>query len=91
MGLEAQPDVDGDGDGDVVITVTDQGPGIPHDELERVFERFFRGNSGAHKLGTGLGLSIAKDMVELMGGTLTVDSNRGEGSTFTVRMPRMQG
>jgi signal transduction histidine kinase/HAMP domain-containing protein len=91
VGLAAQPDADGDGDGDVVITVADQGPGIPHDELERVFERFFRGTSGAHKLGTGLGLSIAKDMVELMGGTLTVDSSRGEGSTFTVRMPRVQG
>jgi len=91
VGLDAQPDADGDGDGDVVITVSDQGPGIPHDELERVFERFFRGTSGAHKLGTGLGLSIAKDMVELMGGTLTVHSSRGEGSTFTVRMPRVQG
>lgn len=76
---------------DVVITVKDQGPGIPHDELERVFERFFRGNGGAHKSGTGLGLSIAKDMVELMGGSLTVASRRGHGATFTVRMPRVQG
>ena len=89
VGLTVQPGPDGDDD--VVITVADQGPGIPHDELERVFERFFRGNSGAHKLGTGLGLSIAKDMVELMGGTLTVSSSRGAGSTFTVRMPRAQG
>jgi signal transduction histidine kinase/HAMP domain-containing protein len=79
------------GDDDVVITVTDQGPGIPHDELNRVFERFFRGNGGSHKSGTGLGLSIAKDMVELMGGTLTVRSSQGAGATFTVRMPRIQG
>ncbi len=78
-------------DDDVVITVTDQGPGIPHDELNRVFERFFRGNGGSHKSGTGLGLSIAKDMVELMGGTLTVRSSQGAGATFTVRMPRIQG
>jgi signal transduction histidine kinase len=56
-----------------------------------VFERFFRGNGGAHKSGTGLGLSIARDMVELMGGTLTVRSTRGAGATFTVRMPRIQG
>ena len=101
VGLEAQPDADGDGDGDVVITVTDQGPGIPHDELERVFERFFRGNGGAHKLGTGLGLSIAKDMVELMGGTLTVrfESRRGvdlhgphaSHAGLTMRPRRRQG
>ncbi len=80
-----------DGLDDVVITVKDQGPGIPHDELDRVFERFFRGNGGAHKSGTGLGLSIAKDMVELMGGSLTVASRRGHGATFTMRMPRVQG
>jgi len=76
---------------DVVITVRDEGPGIPRDELERVFERFFRGNGGAHKSGTGLGLSIARDMVSLMGGSLTVASRRGHGAAFTVRMPRVQG
>jgi signal transduction histidine kinase len=76
---------------DVVITVTDQGPGIPQNELERVFERFFRGSDGTRESGTGLGLSIARDMVELMGGTLTVRSSRGSGATFTVRMPRIQG
>ncbi|MGZ4199566.1 MAG: ATP-binding protein [Thermoleophilia bacterium] len=81
----------GAGDDDVVITVADKGPGIPSDELQRVFERFYRGNGGSHKSGTGLGLSIAREMVELMGGTLTVTSSRGEGSTFTVRMPRIQG
>ena len=82
----------GDGDGeDVVVTIADEGPGILPDELDRVFERFFRGNGGSHKSGTGLGLSIAKDMVELMGGTLTVRSDRGAGSAFTVRMPRIQG
>ena len=75
----------------LLTSVADQGPGIPHNELERVFERFFRGNGGAHKSGTGLGLSIARDMVELMGGTLTVRSTRGSGATFTVRMPRIQG
>ncbi len=80
-----------DGADDVLITVTDQGPGIPHDELDRVFERFFRGNGGSQKAGTGLGLSIARDMVELMGGRLTVASRRGHGATFTVRMPRLQG
>ena len=85
----AAESVVGAGD-DVVITVTDQGPGIPPDELDRVFERFFRGNDGTHKSGSGLGLSIARDMVELMGGTLTVQSRRGSGATFTVCMPRIQ-
>ena len=88
VGLTAEA---GAGDDDVVITVADEGPGIPADELQRVFERFYRGNGGSHKSGTGLGLSIAREMVELMGGTLTVTSSRGEGSTFTVRMPRIQG
>jgi len=83
--------VNGGAADDVVITVADQGPGIPADELHRVFERFFRGNGGSQKSGTGLGLSIARDMVELMGGTLTVRSSSGEGATFTVRMPRIQG
>ncbi len=90
VGLAAESGTDA-ADDDVVITVADQGPGISPDELDRVFERFFRGNGGAHKSGTGLGLSIARDMVELMGGTLTVRSTRGAGATFTVRMPRIQG
>jgi signal transduction histidine kinase/HAMP domain-containing protein len=90
VGLTAETRGDGDGE-EVVVTIADEGPGIPPDELDRVFERFFRGNSGSHKSGTGLGLSIARDMVELMGGTLTVRSDRGAGSTFTVRMPRIQG
>ncbi len=90
VGMTAERRAEG-GDEDVVLTISDEGPGIPHDELDRVFERFFRGNGGAHKSGTGLGLSIARDMVELMGGTLTVRSTRGAGATFTVRMPRIQG
>jgi signal transduction histidine kinase/HAMP domain-containing protein len=90
VGLTAETRGDGDGE-DILVTIADEGPGILPDELDRVFERFFRGNGGSHKSGTGLGLSIAKDMVELMGGTLTVRSDRGAGSAFTVRMPRIQG
>ena len=90
VGLAAERTAEGNEE-DVVVTIADEGPGIPHDELDRVFERFFRGNGGAHKSGTGLGLSIARDIVELMGGTLTVRSTRGAGATFTVRMPRVQG
>ena len=90
VAVAAERKADGN-DEDVVVTIADEGTGIPHDELDRVFERFFRGNGGAHKSGTGLGLSIARDMVELMGGTLTVRSTRGAGAAFTVRMPRIQG
>jgi signal transduction histidine kinase len=90
VGLTAETRGDGDGE-DILVTIADEGPGILPDELDRVFERFFRGNGGSHKSGTGLGLSIAKDMVELMGGTLTVRSDRGAGAAFTVRMPRIQG
>jgi two-component system sensor histidine kinase VicK len=76
---------------DVLITVADQGPGIPHDELARVFERFYRGGDGANTSGTGLGLSIAQEMVELMGGALTVKSRSGAGAQFTISVPRVQG
>jgi signal transduction histidine kinase len=76
---------------DVLITVADQGPGIPHDELTRIFERFYRGGDGLNTSGTGLGLSIARDMAELMGGTLTVKSRSGSGASFTISVPRVQG
>ena len=79
-----------DGSDDARITVADQGPGIPHGELERIFERFFRGNDGIRASGTGLGLSIARDMVQLMGGSLTVSSELGHGARFTVAIPKVQ-
>jgi len=74
-----------------LITIADQGPGIPHDELARVFERFFRGKRRRPQVGHRTGPVDRPDMVELMGGTLTVRSTRGAGATFTVRMPRNQG
>ena len=75
----------------VCVTVGDQGPGIPTKDLTRIFERFFRGSAnGDTKPGTGLGLSIARDMAELMGGGLTVRSRAGDGSQFTVRVPRSE-
>ena len=62
----------------VSVTVRDQGPGVARKELSRIFERFYRGTAGSDtKQGTGLGLSIARDMAELMGGTLTVRSEPG--------------
>jgi len=68
--------------------VHDTGPGIPSDEIERIFEPYARGSAGAAAgvTGTGLGLPISRMLVQLMGGQLTVDTVPGAGSTFEVRL-----
>ncbi|HEV8663546.1 MAG TPA: ATP-binding protein [Candidatus Methylomirabilis sp.] len=75
----------------LTVQVRDQGPGIPPEEVPRVFERFFRGREAAAARrvpGTGLGLHISKAIVEAHGGRIGVESRVGEGSTFTVTLPR---
>jgi signal transduction histidine kinase len=74
---------------DVEISVSDDGPGIPQEQLEHIFERFTRGDAGLTQRvgGTGLGLAISKSLVELHGGSIGADSVPGEGSTFRVRLP----
>jgi signal transduction histidine kinase len=76
-------------DAEVEITVSDNGPGIPENQLSHIFERFVRGDAGLTQRvgGTGLGLAIAKSLVELHGGTIAVESTAGIGSTFSVRLP----
>jgi len=76
-------------DADVEIEVIDDGPGIPAPQLERIFERFTRGDAGETQRvgGTGLGLAISKSLVELHGGTIEAESIPGAGSTFRVRLP----
>ncbi|CAN5286865.1 ATP-binding protein [soil metagenome] len=76
-------------EGIVEIAVTDQGIGIPEEDLGRVFERFFRVDQARSRNtgGTGLGLSIVKHVVENHGGDLRVWSQTGHGSTFTIRLP----
>ena len=76
-------------DGVVEISVTDQGVGIPDDERDRVFERFFRVDAARSRNtgGSGLGLSIVKHVVQNHGGDVRVWSQQGRGSTFTIRLP----
>ena len=76
-------------DGQAVIAVSDTGIGIPPEAQSRVFERFYRVDKGRARKngGTGLGLAIVKHIVQLYGGTLTLESAVGKGSTFTVTLP----
>ena len=68
------------------VRVTDRGPGIPADQLERVFEPFYRAK-GAAPGGSGLGLAIARGFVEANGGRLWAESLPGQGTTFVVELP----
>ena len=72
---------------EALLTVTDQGLGIPADEREEIFERFGRGSNVATVPGSGLGLWSVRRIVEQHGGTITVTSQIGKGSTFSVRLP----
>jgi two-component system sensor histidine kinase SenX3 len=77
-------------DSEIVIRVSDTGIGIPEGKLPRIFERFYRVDKARSKEtgGTGLGLAIVKHIAENHGGRVTVESTLGEGSTFTVYLPR---
>lgn len=81
-----------DKDGLVSVSVADQGEGLKPEDQDRVFERFYRVDAARSRQtgGTGLGLSIVKHVVENHGGEVTVWSQPGKGSTFTVRLPEME-
>jgi two-component system sensor histidine kinase SenX3 len=80
-------------DGVAEIAVTDRGIGISEGEQERVFERFYRADQARSRRtgGTGLGLSIVKHAVSRHGGEVTLWSRPGRGSTFTIRLPLVDG
>jgi signal transduction histidine kinase len=74
---------------DVIVTVADEGEGIPAEDLPHIFERFYRADVHRARTlgGTGLGLAIALENVNLHRGSIDVQSEVGQGSTFTVTLP----
>ncbi len=83
--------VDGLPDGRVRLTVADTGGGIPLEDREKIFERFYRGDRSRGRGGFGLGLSLARTVARAHGGDITVDGAPGGGSRFTVVLPAAQG
>jgi hypothetical protein len=75
-----------DGGDQVSVSVHDRGPGIPAEDLHRVFTKFYRSGEG-RPTGSGLGLYIARGIVEAHGGLMTVESTVGEGTTFSFTLP----
>jgi two-component system sensor histidine kinase KdpD len=75
------------GAGRVTVRVTDHGPGIPKRQRSRVFEPFFRGGEGGSANGSGLGLAICRGFVEANGGRISLQSERGSGTSFVVSFP----
>jgi two-component system sensor histidine kinase KdpD len=75
------------GDSAVLLSVADQGPAIPRDEWERVFDKFYRLQHSSRESGTGLGLSICRAIIEAHGGMIWIDSPLGQGNRFTFALP----
>ncbi|MBQ9952271.1 MAG: HAMP domain-containing histidine kinase [Clostridia bacterium] len=77
-----------DRDGAAEIVVRDHGEGMDEDTQKRIFEKFYQGDSAHATEGNGLGLSLVKRIVDLCGGSIAVDSRKGEGTAFAVTLPR---
>jgi signal transduction histidine kinase len=75
-------------EGEAAVSVRDTGPGISPEDLERIFEPFYRGSAQKNIPGTGLGLPIVKRIAERHGGRVEVQTALGKGSTFRVFLPR---
>jgi two-component system phosphate regulon sensor histidine kinase PhoR len=72
----------------IVVTVADTGVGVAHDEIPRLFERFYKADRARSSEGTGLGLAIAKHIVQVHGGSIWLESTPGAGSRFFFTLPR---
>ncbi len=91
-GGEVTVEVRSDGQGQVITSVRDTGRGIPEEDCDKIFDRFYQVRADApRQAGTGLGLPIAKELVELQGGTIWVESEVGAGSTFTFTLSEVEG
>ena len=75
------------GTGWVTVSVHDTGPGIPEDQRRSLFREFTRLESGSQKAGAGIGLAISKRIAHALGGDITLESEVGRGSTFTLWLP----
>lgn len=71
------------------IVISDNGPGIPVDKLESIFDKFSQARKKDREIGTGLGLTICKNICELHNGEISASSKPGKGATFTIRLPRL--
>jgi two-component system phosphate regulon sensor histidine kinase PhoR len=80
-------------DGKVELRIVDDGPGIPKDSQERIFERFYRVDKARSREqgGTGLGLAIVKHVVQAHGGEVRIESELGSGCTFVITLPGLPG
>jgi signal transduction histidine kinase len=76
-----------DGTEHITVRVRDYGIGIDEEDLPNMFQRFFRARTSTGIAGTGIGLNLVKTLVELHNGSIKVESAKGEGSLFTVRLP----
>ena len=87
--LSLTPPATQSGQPTVGLIVTDTGIGIPASELPRIFDRFYQVDNSRTRAyeGTGIGLSLVKELVDLLGGTITVDSTHGQGTTFSLTLP----
>ena len=74
--------------GMVVVRIRDYGPGIPEDEIPLVKKKFYKGSSKAR--GSGIGLAVCDEIVEMHGGTLTLENAQGGGTLVTIRLPATQ-
>jgi signal transduction histidine kinase len=80
-----------EGEGAATVEVADRGGGVPAEERERVFERFYRGRGRGSEGGFGLGLAIGRELAERMGGTVTLADRPGGGTRFVLSLPRSPG
>ena len=75
-------------DNRVVCTVSDNGIGMSREVLDRIFEKFYQGDTSHSSFGNGIGLNVVKRIITLANGTIEVESEMGKGSTFKITLPR---